>query len=149
MEPVRDATSDFTLSDVAGLLSLARSTDESRGKAGRPLLPDTTLSPDSVSSLLFLYAALPRPLSAVCLNQDGSLAPSDAAIWSRDGSDSSFDDGLELVLLPASAIDIGLLPAPLEVGRRCHDSVPDRARVDALSAGLEADSKLSGAWAGL
>ena len=55
---------------------------------GSPRLPDVNVSLEAVSSAVFLYAAFPTPLSAVCLNQDGSLAPSEAAIWSRDGSGS-------------------------------------------------------------
>lgn len=80
MEPVREVVSDFTLSDGAGLASLAGSTEASRDMPGRPRLPDTMLSPAVTSSLFFLYAALPTPLSAVCLNQVGSRAPNEAAI---------------------------------------------------------------------
>ena len=79
-EPVRDVVSDVTLSARAGLPLLAGSIEDSRDMPGRPLLPDAVFSPGVVSSLLRLYAALPAPLSAVCLNHDGSRDPSDAAI---------------------------------------------------------------------
>jgi len=78
VEPAFDSPSEVTLS-AAGLVSRG-SSEVSRDMPGSPLLPANTLSPPSCSSLLFLNAALPIPRSAVCLNQPGSLAPSDAAI---------------------------------------------------------------------
>lgn len=73
-------------SDRGGLPTLSGSAEDSLDMPGRPLLPDITLSPDGISSLLFLYAADPMPRSAVCLNHEGSRAPNDAAIWSLFGS---------------------------------------------------------------
>lgn len=145
MELVRDAVSDLTLSDGAGVYVLDGSGGSSRDMPGRPLLPENILLPEVPSSLSLLYAALPRPRSAVCLNHDGSLAAREAAIWSRDGSDSPVEPGLELALLGGSTIDIGRLP-PRDVGRRCcHDSVPDRASDVALGDGFDAESKGSDA----
>ena len=72
-------TSDLA-SDIGGLPKLSGSADDSLDMPGRPLLPDITFSLEGVSSLLFLYAADPMPRSAVCLNHEGSRAPSDAAI---------------------------------------------------------------------
>ena len=79
-DPVRGVMSEATLSDGAGLLSFAGSKDDSRDMPGRPLRPDTKLSLDVDSSLLFINAALPAPRSADCLNHDGSRDPKDAAI---------------------------------------------------------------------
>lgn len=78
-----DGVSDTTLS-AAGLAARAGSADPCCDMPGKPLRPANTSSSPLVSSLLFLYAALPIPLSAVCLKYDGSRAPSEAAIWSRD-----------------------------------------------------------------
>lgn len=72
-------SSEVTLSG-AGLMSLVGSIEPSLDMPGRPLRPPTTLSEPFESSLLRLYAALPMPRSAVCLKNDGSLAPRDAAI---------------------------------------------------------------------
>lgn len=47
-------------------------------------------------------------------------------------------------------MDKGLLPAPLDVGRRCcHVSVPERARLEALRDGMSAAAEGSDASAGL
>lgn len=128
--------SDLMLSDVCGLPMLSGSADESLDMPGRPLRPEETLSLEIVaSSLLFLYAADPMPRSAVCLNHEGSRAPRDAAIWSRLCSGSSTDVSRSCVgLLGEVTIDVGLLPPSFEPGRGrcCHESVPDRARFEAL-----------------
>jgi hypothetical protein len=131
-DPARDAVSELTLSEGAGLLALMGSVVVSRDMPGSPRLPDAKLSLDMESSLLLRYAALLKPLSAVCRNHEGSREPSEAAIWSREGSapsEEAVDAGL---LLSGSTIDLGLLPPPLELGRCCHDRVPDRASDDAL-----------------
>jgi len=74
-----DAVSDITLSEGAGLPPRADPVEVSLDMPGSPLLPDATLSPPP-SSLVLRYAAFPAPLSAVCLNHDGSRDASDAAI---------------------------------------------------------------------
>lgn len=74
----REVASDRT-SEGAGLPSRLALTEASLDMPGSPLLPEATLS-DPASSLLLLYAAFPMPLSAVCLNHDGSREPNDAAI---------------------------------------------------------------------
>ena len=53
------------------------------------------------------------------------------------------------MLLDVDTIDIGLLPPTLELGRCCHDSVPDLARLDALGEGLDPDMEDSAIVAGL
>lgn len=83
------------------------------------------------STLLRLYAAEPTPLSAVCLNQDGSLEASDAAMSSLDFSVSSPPGASgvargERVAFSAATIESGRRP-PEDLGRCCHESVPDRA----------------------
>jgi hypothetical protein len=138
-EPVRDVVSDLTLSDGGGLAAMTGSAEVSLDIPGRPLRPETKLSPGVVSSLFFLNAAFPTPLSAVCLNHEGSRAPRDAAIWSRDGSASVVKELSGLVLLLVDTMETGLLPSPLERGRCCHDSVPERARFEALRAGMVED----------
>ena len=140
IEPGPDVVSDLTLSGGGGLAAVTGSADTSLDKPGKPLRPETKLSPGVVSSLVFLNAAFPTPLSAVCRNHEGSLAPKDAAIWSRDGSTSVVEELSPLVLLLVDTIDTGLLPSPpLERGRCCHDSVPERARLEALRAGKVED----------
>lgn len=79
----REGVSETTLS-AAGLPARTGSAELSRDMPGRPLRPENTSSPPFVSSLLLLYAAFPTPLSAVWRKYDGSRAPSDAAIWSRE-----------------------------------------------------------------
>ena len=149
-EPVRDAVSDVTLSGGGnGLLSFTGSLEFSCDRPGRPLRPDTKLSLDVPSSLLLLYAAFPIPLSAVCLNHAGSRDPNDAAIWSRDGSGSSAGVLLEVVPVSEDTIERGLLLVPLELGRCCQDRVPERARLDALGEGLDAEAEASDIVAGL
>lgn len=78
-EPPLDTKSDLRLSDAGGL-RLSGSIEDSLDMPGRPRRPEKTLSAGDISSLLFLYAAEPTPRSAVCLNQDGSRAPREAAI---------------------------------------------------------------------
>jgi hypothetical protein len=147
-EPVRETVFKDVLSDGGGIVARTGSAETSRDIPGRPLRPDMKLSPDVVSSLLFLYAALPTPLSAVCLNHDGSRDPSDAAIWSRDGSVSLVEVLVAFVLLSNDTIETGLLPAPLEGGLCCHESVPERARLEALGAGTAEDPLESSVCAG-
>jgi hypothetical protein len=83
------------------------------------------------STLLRLYAAELTPLSAVCLNQDGSLEASDAAMSSLDFSVSSSPGASgvargERVAFSAVTSGSGRRP-PEDLGRCCHDSVPLRA----------------------
>ncbi len=149
-EPERDAVSRF--SEGAGLLAFVGSGGSSRDSPGSPLLPDAKLSPEPDSSLLLLYAAFPSPLSAVCLNHEGSRDPKEAAIWSREGSTS--DAAVLLVLLvgllvSGCTIDFGLLPPPLELGRCCHDSVPERARLDAVFEDCDVEEADDSARAGV
>lgn len=99
---------------------------------GSCLLLDVEPVCDAVSSWLRLYAAEPMPLSAVCLNQEGSLAPRDWAILSRETFSSSdvavvsgVGRGDRAALFSAATTESGLRP-PEEVGRRCHESVPVR-----------------------
>lgn len=120
---------------ATGIVSFRRPCD----KPGSPLLPLPKLSLDEPSSWLFLYAALPNPLSEVWRNQDGSRDPSEAAICSRESSRSSAAALLPCELFSTAAIDSGLTPPALDAGRRCHVSVPDRARLDALGGGCNVD----------
>lgn len=83
------------------------------------------------STLLRLYAAELTPLSAVCLNQDGSLEPNDAAMSSLDFSISSSPGASgvargEREAFSAATSESGRRP-PEDLGRCCHDSVPVRA----------------------
>jgi hypothetical protein len=66
IEPNLDGVSDVTLSG-AGLVVRSSFLGLSFDIPGNPLRAAKTSSPLLVSSLLFLNAALPRPLSAVCL----------------------------------------------------------------------------------
>jgi hypothetical protein len=66
IEPNLDGVSDVTLSG-AGLVVRSSFRGLSFDIPGNPLRAAKTSSPLPVSSLLFLNAALPRPLSAVCL----------------------------------------------------------------------------------
>jgi hypothetical protein len=78
IEPNLEGTSDVTLSGLG--LDIRSSFNElSLDMPGRPRRAAKTSSP-LLSSLLFLNAAFPSPLSAVCRKYAGSLAPSDAAI---------------------------------------------------------------------
>jgi hypothetical protein len=53
------------------------------------------------------------------------------------------------VLLSNDTIEAGLLPAPLDDGLCCHESVPERARLEALRAGTAEDALESCVCAGL
>lgn len=83
------------------------------------------------SSLLFLYAALPTPRSAVWRNHEGSFDPRADAISSRvlsgDASFFKYD-----ALFSAATIDKGLLVPPLDCGRCCHFIEPERVGIAAL-----------------
>jgi hypothetical protein len=98
------------------------------------------------STLLRLYAADPIPLSAVCLNQDGSLEASDAAMSSLDFSVSSPPEASgvargERVAFSVATNESGLRP-PEDLGRCCHDNVPDRDNgVGDSLLGIMLDSK--------
>jgi hypothetical protein len=83
------------------------------------------------STWLRLYAAEPTPLSAVCLNQDGSLEASDAAMSSLDFSVSSPPGASgvargERAEFSAATIERGRRPLE-DLERCCHDNAPDRA----------------------
>jgi hypothetical protein len=135
----RDSRSEARLSDVGDPLRWSKSIDVSRDSPGSPRrLAYGEPSAVAASSLLFLYAAEPTPRSAVCLNHEGSLELSDAAIWSLLGSGSSTDAPRECeALVSTAAIETGRLEASLDVGLRCcHESVPERARFVALGATL-------------
>jgi hypothetical protein len=84
MEPNLEGASEATLS---GLVFVVCSTFKvlSFDMPGRTRRAPNTLSAPLISSLLFLKAAFPSPLSAVCLKYAGSRAPNDAAIWSLEG----------------------------------------------------------------
>jgi hypothetical protein len=81
MEPNLEGASEVTLSGSGFGLDIRSSFNElSLDMPGRPLRAAKTSSPLLVSSLLFLKAAFPSPLSAVCRKYAGSLVPSEAAI---------------------------------------------------------------------
>lgn len=65
MEPNLDGVSDVTLS--GGLIGRPSFSELSLDMPGKPLRAVKTSSPLPISSLLFLKAAFPSPLSAVCL----------------------------------------------------------------------------------
>lgn len=117
-----------------GLVGLSDSTVDSRDMPGSLILPDAGGASTTRSSWLFLYAAEPIPLSAVCLNHEGSLEPSASAICALDGScppSAVFGSGVPRGLLAAfsaASIESGLRPL-LDFGRCCHESVPERDRV--------------------
>lgn len=87
-----------------------------------------------MSSRLRLYAAEPAPRSGVCLNHDGSFAPSDWAICVREGARSG-EEGSEVSREEGAAMESGRRMLP-DCGLRCHDSVPERPRAAALGAGF-------------
>lgn len=117
-----------------GLVGLSDSTVDSRDMPGSLILPDAGGASTTRSSWLFLYAAEPIPLSAVCLNHEGSLEPSASAICALDGScpsSAAFGSGVPRGLraaFSAASIDNGLRPL-LDFGRCCQESVPERDRV--------------------
>jgi hypothetical protein len=128
---------------------------ESRDSPGSCLLPATEPASEALSSWFRLSAADPAPRSDVCLNHDGSFAPSDCAIWLRemglsgeDGSGVSRGELAALLSAKPAAIERGrrALPA-LDCGLRCHESVPDRPNAAALGAVFFGSSP-SGASAG-
>jgi hypothetical protein len=84
IEPNLEGISEVVLSGF-GLDILSSSEELSFDMPGKPRRAAKTSSPLLVSSLLFLKAAFPSPLSAVWRKYAGSLVPSDAAIWSREG----------------------------------------------------------------
>lgn len=57
---------------------------DSRDMPGSCLLPNVWPTSETSSSWFFLYAAEPIPRSGVCLNHEGSFAPSDCAICDRE-----------------------------------------------------------------
>lgn len=123
------AVSDLVLSEGAGLLCRVGSMDVSRDMPGKPRRPASPGEDMPTSSLLLRYAAEFTPLSAVCLNHDGSLEPSDAAICSRLFFSCSTDESLVGALSSPLTTELGRLVA----GRRWfHVNVPDRARLVAL-----------------
>lgn len=75
-----DGVSETTLSAGGGLVAVFVAEGSSRCIPGRPRRPDAKLFSVAFSSVFFLKAAFPKPRSAVCRNQDGSLAPNEAAI---------------------------------------------------------------------
>ena len=97
------------------------------------------------------YAADPMPLSCVCRNHDGSLAPKEAAMSCRDGVSSPFSPPTGPGLSRESREgprepDNGRErtdPVPREEGLCCHDRVPLRDRAVALLGGKEGDSGFS------
>lgn len=121
------------VSSGRGLVGLSDSIVDSRDMPGNLIVPDAGGASTTRSSWLLLYAAEPIPLSAVCLNHDGSLEPNASAICALDGSCPSvaFDSGVPRGLraaFSAASIDNGLRPL-LDFGRCCHESVPERDRV--------------------
>lgn len=133
VEPTRDAKSDLTLSEGVGLACLSDSVEVSLAMPGNPRFPENIDSPVEISSLLFRNAADPMPLSGVCRNHEGSRDPSDAAICSRLGSSCSFETFFLFMRLSLSVV--GTLLLPCVIGRCCHESVPDLARLLALWGG--------------
>lgn len=170
IEPNLDGVSDETLSG-AGLVVRSSFRGLSFDIPGNPLRAAKTSSPPLVSSLLFLNAALPTPLSAVCLKYVGSRAPRDAAICSREGCGSSTETSrvclgaaMDMGLLfgaialnrsrgacgssvevsregDGAAIDMGLLPRG--VGLCCHFMVFEREGIAALGEGFAASCDAS------
>lgn len=133
------------VSSGRGLVGLSDSTVDSCDMPGNLVLPDAGGASTVRFSWLFLYAAEPMPLSAVCLNQEGSLEPNASAICALDGSCPSsavFGSGVPRGLLAAfsaASIDSGLRPL-LDFGRCCHERVPERERVlVAGDAGVSSD----------
>ena len=123
---------------------------DSREKPGKRTLPVNEVVFELSSSLFFRYAAEPAPRSAVCRNQVGSFEAKECDIWSLDNSFSfSFTSkgvgpgvarGDLIALFSDAPIESGRLFAlvePLEVGRCCHESVPERDGIAALGVGLD------------
>jgi hypothetical protein len=94
----------------------------------------------------FRYAAEPRPLSCVCLNQFGSFEPSAAAISFLEGA-SSASFSVERAGLDGGSAETPLDngrertdPMPRERGRCCHESVPLLDRVVTFAGAKPGDS---------
>lgn len=123
---------------VTGLASLGASRGVSFIRPGSGLRwigPSAT----SASSWVRLYAAEPKPRSAVCLNHVGSFAPSESAICCRDTSLSfgGEDKGDLAALFSEASMDSGRL-REVEVGRLCcQESVFDLDGIAALGDALE------------
>jgi hypothetical protein len=140
-EPPRDPGElERTLS--GGGLLMSDSVVESRDMPGSCLFPEIEPTSEAASSWLRLYAAEPAPLSGVCLNQDGSFAPNEAAIDVREGGRSGEDGSDVLVgdVLPErsgdrEATDSGRRMLP-DCGRLFHERVPERPNAAALAAGF-------------
>jgi hypothetical protein len=121
------------VSSGGGLDGVSTRAVESLDMPGSFILPEVgAASTLASSSSLFLYAAEPIPLSAVCLNQAGSLAANDSAICALEGSCPSSVDGSrsgvargDRAAFSAAIMERGLRPL-LDFGRCCHESVPDR-----------------------
>jgi hypothetical protein len=137
-----------------GGLLISGSTVDSRDMPGNCLLPVAGSAPEVASSWLRLYAAEPAPRSGVCLNHDGSFAPSEAAIEVLDevGSGEAGSGVLVGDVLPGRSGDLDAM----ESGRRMlpdcglcfHDSVPERPNAAALAAGLFGSISSRGMGAG-
>lgn len=88
------------------------------------------------------------PLSGVCLNQEGSFAPRDCAILSRDIGCSSAvarsgeGCGERAALFSAAIIDNGFLTLP-DCGLRCQESVPDLDNAFGFGEGFEGSGSSS------
>jgi hypothetical protein len=125
-----------------GGLLISGSAVDSRDMPGSCLLPAMESAPEMVSSWLRLYAAEPTPRSGVCLNHDGSFAPSDAAIDVLELFGSG-EVGSGVLVGEVDAGRSGDLLA-IERGRRMlpdcglcfHESVPERPSAAALVAGF-------------
>jgi hypothetical protein len=111
-----DGELDLRLS--GGGLEASGSAVDSRDKPGSCLLPDIEPTSLGVSSWLFLYAAEPMPLSAVCRKNEGSFERSDCAIWILFMPESSGDVGSGVSRGDCEAV----FSAPaMESGRRAAD----------------------------
>ena len=163
-ELVREGELDRVLSG-GGLVGLSAGVRVvSRDMPGSLILPALLAPASAASSSWFRrYAAESMPLSGVCLNHVGSFEPSDSAICARDISLLASDagSGVMFALLSCESLvglrarsgvplgeraafscashDSGLLPSPpLDLGRCCHDSVPERANCVAVCGGVDA-----------
>lgn len=119
------------------------------------MLPDIEAASGVVSSRFLLYAAEPNPLSAVCLNQVGSFELRVRAICLREGSWASTEAesgtgvcGFSMLFSPARSERGRFLELsdPREVGRCCHDKVPDLKGTALLGDDLEVIAVFFGVW---
>jgi hypothetical protein len=141
VEPRRDPAGLERMLSGGGLL-MSGSMVDSRDMPGSCLFPEMEPASEAVSSWLRRYAAEPAPLSGVCLNHEGSLAPSEAAIDVREGGRSG-EAGSGVFVGDTGADRSGDLEA-MESGRRklpdCgrwfHERVPERPNAAALAAGF-------------